>query len=126
MVLPFQNLGGDGRVVRLAHGLTEDVVTDLGRFRNLDVIALESSDEYKAGRERCAASRASSVRATLCRVRCSRREIRSASRRNCSMPRAALACGATAGTVRLPTCSPSRARLPRLWPVSSAATTGPL
>ena len=47
MVLPFQNLGGDARVVRLAHGLTEDVITDLARFRNLDVIALDSSDDYK-------------------------------------------------------------------------------
>ena len=46
-MLPFLNLGGDAGVERLARGLTEDLITDLARFRNLDVIALNSSEGYK-------------------------------------------------------------------------------
>jgi TolB-like protein/cytochrome c-type biogenesis protein CcmH/NrfG len=48
-VLPFVNLGGDTRADRLASGLTEDLITDLSRFRNLDVIAHESIRGYGDG-----------------------------------------------------------------------------
>ena len=47
VVLPFLNLGGDAGVDRLARGLTEDLITDLARFRNIDVIALDSTEGYK-------------------------------------------------------------------------------
>ena len=48
-VLPFVNLGGDARADRLAGGLTEDLITDLSRFRNLDVIAPESLTGHAGG-----------------------------------------------------------------------------
>ena len=46
-VLPFDNLGGDEATGRLADGLTEDIITDLARFRDLDVIARNSTEVYK-------------------------------------------------------------------------------
>ena len=46
-VLSFDNLGGDEATGRLADGLTEDVITDLARFRDLDVIARNSTGVYK-------------------------------------------------------------------------------
>jgi TolB-like protein/class 3 adenylate cyclase len=46
-VLPFNNYGGDEATGRLADGLTEDIITDLARFRDLDVIARNSADAYK-------------------------------------------------------------------------------
>jgi TolB-like protein/class 3 adenylate cyclase/tetratricopeptide (TPR) repeat protein len=46
-VLPFDNLGGDEATGRLADGITEDIITDLARFRGLDVIARTSTEVYK-------------------------------------------------------------------------------
>src|SRR5690349_2652705 len=46
-VLPFDNYGGDEATGRLADGLTEDVITDLAHFRDLDVIARNSVEAYK-------------------------------------------------------------------------------
>jgi TolB-like protein/class 3 adenylate cyclase/Tfp pilus assembly protein PilF len=46
-VLPFDNLGGDEATGRLADGITEDIITDLARFRDLDVIARNSTAAYK-------------------------------------------------------------------------------
>ena len=46
-VLPFDNLGGDEATGRLADGITEDIITDLARFRDLDVIARNSTEVYK-------------------------------------------------------------------------------
>jgi TolB-like protein/class 3 adenylate cyclase len=46
-VLPFDNLGGDEASARLADGITEDIITDLARFHDLDVIARNSTDVYK-------------------------------------------------------------------------------
>jgi adenylate cyclase len=40
-VLPFENLSGDPKQERLAGGPTEDVITELSRFRELFVIAPE-------------------------------------------------------------------------------------
>jgi TolB-like protein len=47
-VLPFDNLSGDEATGRLADGLTEDVITDLARYRDLDVIARNSTAVYKS------------------------------------------------------------------------------
>ena len=46
-VLPFDNLGGDEATGRLADGITEDLITELTRFRGLDVIAREATRPYK-------------------------------------------------------------------------------
>ena len=46
-VLPFDNLDGDEASGRLADGVTEDIITDLARFRDLDVIARNSAAIYK-------------------------------------------------------------------------------
>ena len=46
-VLPFDNYGGDEATGRLADGITEDIITDLARFRDVDVIARNSTDIYK-------------------------------------------------------------------------------
>ena len=46
-VLPFDNLSGEVRYERLADGLTEDIITDLSRFRDLFVIARNSTFVYK-------------------------------------------------------------------------------
>jgi adenylate cyclase len=46
-VLPFENLSGEERHERLADGITEDIITDLSRFRDLFVIARNSTEVYK-------------------------------------------------------------------------------
>ena len=46
-VLPFDNLSGDERLGRLTDGMVEDVITDLSRFRELFVIARNSTFVYK-------------------------------------------------------------------------------
>lgn len=47
-VLPFDNLGGDRTMApSLCDGLTEDLITDLSRFRQLFVIARNSSFVYR-------------------------------------------------------------------------------
>jgi TolB-like protein/class 3 adenylate cyclase/Flp pilus assembly protein TadD len=46
-VLPFDNLGRDEATGRLADGLTEDIITDLSRYREMDVIARNSTAVYK-------------------------------------------------------------------------------
>ena len=46
-VLPFTNIDGDAKQDRLADGITEDVITDLSRFRQLFVIAGHTMSTYK-------------------------------------------------------------------------------
>ncbi|MER9487204.1 adenylate/guanylate cyclase domain-containing protein [Mesorhizobium sp. M0563] len=46
-VLPFNNYGGDEATGRLADGLTEDIITDLAQFPELDVVARNSTQAYK-------------------------------------------------------------------------------
>ncbi|MGH6891237.1 MAG: BTAD domain-containing putative transcriptional regulator, partial [Dongiaceae bacterium] len=46
-VLPFDNVAGDEASRRLADGLTEDIITDLSRYREMDVIAHNSTKAYK-------------------------------------------------------------------------------
>ena len=46
-VLPFENLSGEEATSRLVEGMTEDIITDLSRFRDLDVIARNSTERYK-------------------------------------------------------------------------------
>ena len=46
-VLPFANMSGDPEQEYFSDGITEDIITDLSRFRNLLVIARNSSFAYK-------------------------------------------------------------------------------
>ena len=55
-VLPFANLAGDEATGRLADGLTEDIITDLSRYRNMDVIAHNSTETTRARRSTCGKS----------------------------------------------------------------------
>ncbi len=46
-VLPFTNMSGDPEQEYFSDGITEDIVTELSRFRSLFVIARNSSFQYK-------------------------------------------------------------------------------
>jgi adenylate cyclase len=46
-ILPLDSLGGDEQSSRLADGMTEDVITDLARYKDLLVIARNSTMTYK-------------------------------------------------------------------------------
>jgi TolB-like protein/DNA-binding winged helix-turn-helix (wHTH) protein len=48
-VLPFDDLGGDEATGRLASGLTEDIITDLARFPEVDVVARNSTAQFAGG-----------------------------------------------------------------------------
>jgi TolB-like protein/class 3 adenylate cyclase/Tfp pilus assembly protein PilF len=49
-VLPLDNLSGDPSQQRLADGLTEDLITELARFRDIAVVARNSTAVYGGGR----------------------------------------------------------------------------
>ena len=46
-VLPFENLNSDDVTGRLADGIARDIITDLARYRDLDIIARASTAVYK-------------------------------------------------------------------------------
>jgi adenylate cyclase len=46
-VLPFKNLSGDSEQEYFSDGITNDIITDLSRFRNLLVIASNTVFQYK-------------------------------------------------------------------------------
>ncbi len=46
-VLPFKNLSGDAGQDFFSDGITEDVITALGRFSNLLVVAKSASFPFK-------------------------------------------------------------------------------
>ena len=48
-VLPFVNLSGDPEQQYFSDGITEDIITELARFRTLFVIARNSSFQYRGG-----------------------------------------------------------------------------
>jgi TolB-like protein len=50
-VLPFETIGGDASAVRLAVGLSEDIIIDLARFPKFEVIGSNSSAVYTDARE---------------------------------------------------------------------------
>jgi TolB-like protein/class 3 adenylate cyclase len=47
-VLPFANMSGDPEQEYFSDGITEDIITDLARFRGLEVIAHNSTAAYKS------------------------------------------------------------------------------
>jgi TolB-like protein/class 3 adenylate cyclase len=46
-VLSFDDIGGDETTKRFAAGITEDIITDLSRYREVDVIARNSTAVYQ-------------------------------------------------------------------------------
>ncbi|RMF41827.1 MAG: hypothetical protein D6754_00115, partial [Alphaproteobacteria bacterium] len=46
-VLPFENLSGDPAQDYLADGISEDVIVELGRFRDLNVLSRRSTSGYR-------------------------------------------------------------------------------
>jgi TolB-like protein/Tfp pilus assembly protein PilF len=48
-ILPFVNLSGDPEQQYFSDGITEDIITELSRFRTLFVIARNSSFQYRGG-----------------------------------------------------------------------------
>src|SRR5262249_47280827 len=46
-VLPFVNMSGDPQQAYFSDGITEDIITELSRFRELLVIARNSSFQYR-------------------------------------------------------------------------------
>ena len=46
-VLPFENMSGDPEQVYFSDGITEDIITELSRFRDLMVIARNSSFSFR-------------------------------------------------------------------------------
>ena len=81
-VLPFENLSGDPKQERLAGGLTEDVITNLSRFRELFVIARNSTEVTRASRSMSARSGASWGFVTFSRAAFRRKMTASASPHN--------------------------------------------
>src|SRR4029453_15166704 len=47
-VLPFTNLGRDDNQDYFADGVTEDIITDLSRFRELRVVARDSCFQHRS------------------------------------------------------------------------------
>ncbi len=45
--MPFDKIGGEESTGRLADGITEDIITDLARFPEFEVIARHSIEVYK-------------------------------------------------------------------------------
>ena len=48
-VLPFENMSGDPEQAYFSDGITEDIITELSRFRSLHVIARNSSFQFRGG-----------------------------------------------------------------------------
>ncbi len=72
-VLPFANMSGDPEQEFFADGLTEDIITELSRFRDLLVISRNSAFVYKGKPVRRAGRwRASSASSTWSRAACAR------------------------------------------------------
>jgi adenylate cyclase len=75
-VLPLVNMSGDPEQEFFADGLTEDIITELSRFRDLLVISRNSTFVYKGK-----AVKVQDSRSTTCwRAACERRATASASR----------------------------------------------
>src|SRR5215203_1043359 len=78
-VLPLVNMSGDPEQEFFADGLTEDIITELSRFRDLLVISRNSTFVYKGRQRRCRRWRANSASNTSLRGACERWVIASAS-----------------------------------------------
>ena len=78
-VLPFANLSGDREQDYFADGLTNDIINALCRFRNLHVIARNSSFRYRGGDVDVRQAAANWACSTSSRAACADRTAASAS-----------------------------------------------
>ena len=122
-VLPFDNLGGDEATGRLADGITEDLITELTRFRGHRRDRPRRHPSLQATRRSTSARSASELQVRLRARRLDPAPGRAAAdHRAADRDRAARATsGPTAGTGRATICSRSRARSPRQSPASIAS-----
>jgi adenylate cyclase len=74
-VLPFVNMSGDPEQQYLSDGITEDIITELSRYRELLVIARNSSFQFRNKSMDMKSSAANSGPLIWSRVACGRREI---------------------------------------------------
>ena len=78
-VLPFVNMSGEPEQEFFADGITEDILTELSRFRELLVISAIPCSLTKAKRSMCRMSPRSLASSTLSRAACANRAAESAS-----------------------------------------------
>jgi len=71
-------MSGDPEQQYFADGITEDILTELSRFRGLFVISRNSVFVYKASRSTCRRSPRSLASSTSSRAACARRAAASA------------------------------------------------
>ena len=110
-VLPFPNMSGDPEQEYFSDGITEDIITELSRFRSLFVIARNSSFAFRGERIDIAEiARRAGRRNTSWRAASAGPAIGSASPPSSSTRRAARICGPSATTGSWRTSSPSRTR----------------
>ena len=123
-VLPFLNLSGDPKQDYFSDGLTEDILTELSRARDLRVLARNTSFQYKGKAVDVTQARTRARRRATCsKAASSAPTTASASRRSSSTPRPAPTFGPTVTIARWPTSSSSRTRSSaRSSPRSPAAT----
>ena len=80
-VLPFDNLSADSAQTYFSDGITEDLITELSRFRDLFVIARNSSFAFKGTPvDAVEAGRAAGACGSSSRGACARRASASGSR----------------------------------------------
>ncbi len=97
-VLPFANMSGDAEQEYLCDCVTEDIITELSRYRSLFVIARNSSFSYKGKSPDVCKSARNSACAMCWRAASGARASGSASPRNRSKRSPAPTCGPSATT----------------------------
>ena len=64
-ILPFTNVSGDPDQEYFSDGITEDIITELSCFRDLQVIARNSSFQFRGKTVECQADRSRTGRTVL-------------------------------------------------------------
>ena len=109
-VLPFVNMSGDAEQEFFADGLTEDIITELSRFRELLVISRNAVFVHKGKPSRRRRSPANSAWTMLLKAACARRQIASGSPFSSSTAKPKRISGPNATIANSRTFSPFRTR----------------
>ena len=105
-VLPFVNMSGDPEQEYFADGITEDIITELSRFRSLFVIARNSSFVFKGEAVDIMEVGQNSASSTWSKAACARPGTGCGSPRSSSRQRAAITSGPNATTATSRISSP--------------------